>query len=91
MCIQRSRSIATITDFSRAQADKIDVQGLYSGTLAWGGTSATANGVWFVDNGNNTSTFYVDTNGSTGSAEFSFTVNNTPVTGADFVASDFLL
>ena len=59
--------------------DKIDVTQINSGDggaghFAFGGTVATAHGVWYTEGGGNT-TFRFDTNGSTGNDEMTILLN----------------
>lgn len=73
-----------ITDFNPSDPDKIVLTEIDANTnvggnqaFAWGGTTATANGLWYVDNGDGNSTFYADTDGDTSNAELWFIVNGT--------------
>jgi len=67
----------TITDFTQG-TDKLDLSGIDadSGTVAndaftFGGTTATAHGVWYAyDSGANVTHLYADTDGVTSTAEF---------------------
>jgi VCBS repeat-containing protein len=79
----------TIVGFEGANAasgDIIDFQAIYGGTLAWGGTTATASGVWYSVSGGNL-TVYVDTDNNTSTAELAITVNSVTALGS----GDFLL
>ena len=77
----------TITDFNDGN-DLIDLSAVYSGTLAWGGTTATANGVWYTVSGT-TTTVHVDTDGVTGTDELTIILQGTPSLsgspGTDFI------
>jgi Ca2+-binding RTX toxin-like protein len=81
----------TIHDFHHG-FDKIDVTQINSGDggagdFAFGGTAATAHGVWYTEGGGNT-TLHFDTNGSTGSDEMTIILTGTHL---GLTASDFLL
>ena len=81
----------TIHDF-RHGFDKIDVTSINSGDggagdFAFGGTVATAHGVWYTEGGGNT-TLHFDTNGSTGSDEMTIILTGI---GLGLTASDFHL
>ena len=80
----------TITDF--AAGDKIDLSAIDAnsvavgdqGPFAFGGTTATAHGVWYSTSGGNT-TVYVDTDGDTSTAELAITLLGvTTVASTDF-------
>jgi VCBS repeat-containing protein len=73
-----------ITDFNRLDGDKIALVNFGFDAADFGGTTARADGFWYSA-GTSTSTFYVDTDGNTATAELSFTVN-----GTSFVATDFI-
>jgi Ca2+-binding RTX toxin-like protein len=82
----------TITDFSRTQLDKVDLSQIDSGNggsgaFAWGGTTATAHGVWYQQTGGNT-VLRCDTDGNTGTVEMVVTLTGT---GLGLTASDFIL
>jgi len=73
----------TILDFMASGNDQIDlsaidaVSGGANDPFAWGGTTATANGLWFsYDAGTNTTTLYGDTDGNAATAEFMLTLQN---------------
>jgi VCBS repeat-containing protein len=75
----------TITDFSTAQGDKIDVSSIDADSsalgdqsFAWGGTTATTHGLWQVG-----SHIYGDVDGNVNTIEFYFDVN------ASLSATDF--
>lgn len=80
-----------ITDFVHG-LDRIDVSaidavaGPGNQMFAWGGMSPTANGIWYTDNGLNT-TIEADVNGDT-TADFQITLLGT---GLGLAASDFAL
>ncbi|MBU9698033.1 VCBS domain-containing protein, partial [Rhodobacteraceae bacterium HSP-20] len=82
----------TITDFNAADPDKIvltsiDANGAVAADQAfnWGGTTATANGLWYANNADGTSsTFYADTDGNTSTAELWFIVNGTSFSSGSF-------
>ncbi|MBC2836397.1 beta strand repeat-containing protein [Paragemmobacter straminiformis] len=81
----------SITDFKTSGTDKIDVSAIDVNAIAagdqaftWGGTSKTANGLWYVADAS-TSTVYADTDGNTDTAELWFTVNGTSFTASDFI------
>ncbi|WP_169684108.1 cadherin-like domain-containing protein, partial [Rhizobium sp. 57MFTsu3.2] len=81
----------TIHDFHHG-FDKIDVHSINSGgggtgDFTFGGTVATAHGVWFTEGGGNT-TVHFDTNGNTGNDEMTITLTGT---GLGLTASDFIL
>nr|WP_217345447.1 cadherin domain-containing protein [Noviherbaspirillum sp. L7-7A]MBV0879728.1 cadherin domain-containing protein [Noviherbaspirillum sp. L7-7A] len=77
-----------ITDFTRG-ADRIDLTALLGTTdLLWGGTTPTANGVWYTVNGTTISVF-VDTNGAPATAEMRIDLQNM-ASGTVLTASDFL-
>jgi VCBS repeat-containing protein len=72
----------TITDFA-AGIDKIDLSAIDADPalagdqgFAFGGTTATAHGVWYAQTGGNT-VVYVDTDGNTSSAELAITLTGT--------------
>jgi VCBS repeat-containing protein len=80
-----------ITDFAHGQ-DTIDLTAIDANSgvggdqaFAWGGTTATANGVWYTESGGNT-ILNIDTNGSTGSVEMMIVLTgiNKGLTAADF-------
>ena len=80
----------TITDFG-VGTDKIDLSAIDADPLtavdafAFGGTTATAQGVWFIQSGGQTSV-YLDTDGDISSAEMVITLNGTlALTAGDFV------
>ena len=86
-----SNTLDTIHDFHHG-FDKIDVTQINSGDggagdFAFGGTVATAHGVWYTEGGGNT-TLHFDTNGSTGSDEMTIILTGV---GLGLTASDFLL
>lgn len=87
----------TITDFDNtngnlARRDHIDLtaidgNGAAAGdpAVVWGGTTATANGVWYAFSGGVT-TIYVDTNGSPAGAEMViYLTGNITLTAEDFL------
>jgi VCBS repeat-containing protein len=81
----------TITDF--ASGDKIDLSAIDANSIlagdqgfAFGGTTATANGVWYAQSGGNV-IVYVDTDGTAATAELSITLNNV----STLQSTDFLL
>ena len=77
-----------ITDFTRG-ADRINLTALLgTADLAWGGTTPTANGVWYTRNGTTISIF-VDTNGAPATPEMRIDLQNM-ATGTVLAASDFL-
>lgn len=83
----------TITDFKNPGADIINVSAIdANGTLsgdqgfAWGGTTATANGLWYATSGGNT-VLYGDTDGNVSTAEFFINITGTP----SLAAGDFVL
>ena len=81
----------TIHDFHHG-FDRIDVHSINSGgggtgDFTFGGTVATAHGVWFTEGGGNT-TVHFDTNGNTGNDEMTITLTGT---GLGLTASDFIL
>lgn len=89
----------TIADFSQSGAkgnDRIDVSVLLSGDgvkedFAFGGTTATAHGIWFNETSSSvrsTTTVYFDTNGDTRNVEM---VLNLAGVGLGLSASDFIL
>jgi VCBS repeat-containing protein len=81
----------TITDFTTGDhidLHALDADGVLAGNqdFAFGGTTATAHGVWYAQVGGNT-VIYVDTDGNTSTAELAITL-----TGAHTMsASDFVL
>ena len=83
----------TITDFASG-ADKINLAAIDANNnsiatneaFVFGGTTATANGVWYEVSGVNR-TVYLDTNGNTSDAELVFTLTGTTA----LVATDFIL
>lgn len=84
-----------ITDFkgfSGMEADRISVGNIdadstvaFRQQLVWGGTTATAHGLWYADGGTGTTTVYADTDGDTTTAEFWFTLNTVPLAETDFI------
>ena len=59
-----------VTDFTRG-FDRIDLSSLLGAIdLIWGGTSAIANGIWYIRNGTTVSLF-IDTNAAPATADFS--------------------
>ena len=84
-----------ITDFkgfSGMAADRISVGNIDADStvalrqqLVWGGTTATAHGLWYADVGTGPTTVYADTDGDTTTAEFWFTLNTVPLAEADFI------
>lgn len=73
-------SADTITDFVHG-TDKISVSAINSGDggagdFAFGGTVATANGVWFGEGGGNTTLFF-DTDGNTATIEMQIVLTGT--------------
>ena len=83
----------TITDFT--SGDKIDLSAIDANSnlggdqgFAFGGTTATANGVWYAQSGANV-IVYVDTDGNASTAELAITLANT--TTANLSQTDFLL
>ena len=78
----------TISDFSAG--DKIDLNALDAlignQDFAFGGTTATAHGVWYASVGGNT-VIYVDTDGNTSTAELAITLTDAHAMSA----SDFIL
>ena len=86
-----SNTLDTIHDFHHG-FDKIDVTQINSGDggageFAFGGTAATAHGVWYTEGGGNT-TLHFDTNGNTGNDEMTIILTGV---GLGLTASDFLL
>ncbi len=84
-----------INDFQVAGADSIDVSNIDANTgtganefFNWGGTTATANGLWYAD-GASAWTVYADTDGDATTAEFWFTVTRN--TGVTLDEGDFTL
>ncbi len=82
----------TITDFGtgydKIVLEAIDADAAVAGDQAFvfGGTTATAHGVWYADNGAGGVTVYVDTDGVLTTAELALTIDNlTTMTAADFV------
>lgn len=69
-------------DFSAIDA----IAGGGDDAFVFGGTTATANGVWYATSGGN-STVYVDTDGNVSSAELVITLNSV----TNLVAGDFTL
>jgi Ca2+-binding RTX toxin-like protein len=72
-----------IVDFMASGNDQIDLSAIdatpggLNDPFAWGGTTATANGVWFsYDAGSNTTTLYADTDGNASTAELMLTLQN---------------
>lgn len=53
--------------------------------FVWGGTTATAHGLWYADSGTGTTTVYGDTDGDTTTAEFWITLNTVPLAATDFI------
>ncbi|HYD96861.1 MAG TPA: cadherin domain-containing protein, partial [Noviherbaspirillum sp.] len=83
----RSSNWDIITDFTKG-SDRIDLTALLGTTdLAWGGTTPTANGVWYTKNGTTTSIF-IDTNGAPATPEMRIDLQNT--SALVLSASDFL-
>jgi len=90
-------TVDTITDFGVGNdiidLSAIDANGSVGGNqdFTWGGTTATANGVWYSYNAiTNTTTVFADTNGNAGTAEFSlmlsgYNANLDPLTSGDFL------
>ena len=76
----------TITDFLHGY-DKIDLQGVYGGTLAWGGSTATANGVWVTESAGMT-LVHVDVTGAPASDDMVIQLSGT---GLGLTATDFTL
>lgn len=86
----------TVTDFNNSDStngfDKIDLTAIDGNGAAaddpdvvWGGTTATANGVWYAFSGGVT-TIYVDTNGSPAGAEMViYLTGNITLTAGDFL------
>jgi Ca2+-binding RTX toxin-like protein len=80
----------TITDF--AAGDKIDFSAIDANSalagdqgFAFGGTTATANGVWYAVVGGS-AVVYVDTDGNAATAELSLTLNGvSSLSGSDFL------
>jgi VCBS repeat-containing protein len=80
----------TITDFTAG--DKIDFSAIDANPaqagdqgFAFGGTTATAHGVWYAQSGANV-IVYLDTDGNTATAELSLTLNGvTSLNAADFL------
>lgn len=85
-----------ITDFgANGDNDLIDLSALDSGNggdgaFAFGGTTATAHGVWYVQDGANT-VIYADTDGNTTTAEFMVTLQNYDSGAEALVAGNFVL
>ena len=84
----------TITDFA-GDPEKIDISAIdANGALvndqafAWGGTTATANGVWYSPDALGDLHVYADTDGNTATAEFWFTVTGSV---SSLSANDFVL
>lgn len=85
-----------ITDFKARlgsfETDRIDVSTVdadstvaFRQQFVWGGTTATAHGLWYADSGTGTTTVYGDTDGDTTTAEFWFTLNTAPLAETDFI------
>ena len=80
----------TIIDFTALgdaglEKDKIDLSALSGPDLAWGGTSAVANGVWYTQSGGNT-IVNIDLNGSPASPEMQIVLQGLhTLVAADFV------
>ena len=82
-----------VTDFLRADGDKFDVGAIDANTtngaavdaFHWGGTTATANSLWYSVSGG-TTTVYGDTDGDVNTVEFYFTVDGSvPLVNTDFI------
>ena len=71
-----------LLDFSRAEGDRIDLRaidaivGRGDNSFAWGGTTATANGVWYSTDGTN-ATVFADTDGNAATAELVIYLSDT--------------
>jgi len=75
-------------------ADRIDVSAIDSNSgvsgnqaFVWGGTTPTANGIWYAESGGNT-LLYFDTNGNTASVEMMIVLTGI---GKGLTAADFVL
>jgi Ca2+-binding RTX toxin-like protein len=80
----------TITDFTKADGDKIDFAALYSGTLSFtaGTTTLSAYGaISFFDGATNQTVVQVDTDGNTATAELQIQLTG----NIGLVAGDFVL
>ena len=81
----------TIRDFNRAEGDKIDLRlidpipGGKDNAFKWGGTAATANGIWHSSDASGT-TVFGDTDGNLATIEFTLFLEN----NANVVQTDFL-
>lgn len=85
-----------IVDFTQG-SDIIDLTALDASSapgdqdFIWGGTHATANGVWYSYNAaTNTTTIFADTNGSVGSAEFTLVLSGFDANAHPLQHTDFL-
>jgi Ca2+-binding RTX toxin-like protein len=93
---ESGNTIATadvITDFVHGQ-DRIDLSSIDANTgsggnqaFTWGGTTATANGVWYSESGGNT-VISIDTNGNTASVEMMIVLTGISL---NLAATDFTL
>lgn len=83
----------TITDFTRGkdliEFSAIDANSADGGDQAFifGGTTATAHGLWYATDGGGNASLYLDTDGDTGTAELAITLNGV----ANLAAGDFIL
>lgn len=57
--------------------------------FVWGGTTATAHGVWTIDNGDGTITLAADTDGDTTTAEFWVNVTTTVLPEANVILTSY--